>query len=105
MCVIAGPLPPNVNTAQNVGSYEMGKIEGEQPKSHCTINEGDARDAAPSHKTNTDFIMIKPFQLEGPGNYVWLLLDHTEKCCKHAWDCSLQAKETYKHPAAARKLR
>jgi hypothetical protein len=27
--------------------HEMDTIEGEQPNCHCTINEGDAGDAAP----------------------------------------------------------
>jgi hypothetical protein len=37
--VIAGPLPPNVSTAQNAAMTEMDKIEGEQPNCPFTINE------------------------------------------------------------------
>jgi hypothetical protein len=46
--VIAGPLPPNVNTAQNAAmkwiklKVSSQQIEGEQPNCHFTINEGDA---------------------------------------------------------------
>jgi hypothetical protein len=43
--VVAGPPPPNVNTAPKC-CHEMVKIEGEYPNCHFTINEGDAGYAA-----------------------------------------------------------
>ena len=43
--VKAGPMPPVVNTIQNV-AIKMGKIEGTQPQYPFTINKVNAEDAA-----------------------------------------------------------